>query len=309
MKRITLLLICSLIVTSAYAQQDTTSVKVIKKNVVTVTEDMDKTQVKIGEDRGVEVITNHRGDTTSIRIGNRNFDVIDNREGTKIHVTRESREKRKKYGRFNGHWAGFEMGVNTFHESDYSLYDGMGYGEFFDLNHAKSLTININFAEYTFSNDRNTFGLVTGLGLNMMDFRFDQPMTLTKESSSGLLLPVELDSDGFKKSKLNVTYLTAPIILEIATPLKYKQHRLTLGAGVIGGVNVGSRTKIKTGDGKTKDRRNFNINPLKYDLTGRIGLGELCVFANYGMTSIFEEGKGPQLVPLTIGISFPNVSF
>lgn len=309
MKRITLLMICALIITASYAQQDTTAVKVIKKNVVTVTEDTDKTQVKIGEDRGVEVITNHRGDTTSIRIINRNFDVIENREGTKIHVTREPREKRKNYGRFNGHWGGFEMGVNTILEPDYTLYDGMGYGEFFDLNHAKSLTVNINFAEYTFSNDRNSLGLITGLGLSMMDFRFDQPMTLIKDPISGLLLPVDLDPAGFKKSKLNVTYLTAPLILEIATPLKFNQHRLTLGAGVIGGLNVGSRTKIKTDDGKSKDRRNFNINPLKYDLTGRIGLGELCIFANYGMTPLFKEGKGPELVPLTIGISFPNVSF
>ena len=309
MKNIALILICTLILGSAMAQEDTTAVKVMKKNVVTVAENSDKTQVKVGENRGVEVVTNQRGDTTSIRIGNRNFDVIDNHAGTRIHVTREKPEKRKNYGKYNGHWGGFEMGVNTFHTSDYSAYAGTTFGEFFDLNHAKSLTVNINFAEYAFSNERNTIGLVTGLGLNMMDYRFDQPMTVTKDTESGMIVPVYLESTGFKKSKLNVTYLTAPMILEVATPLRFNQHRLTLGAGVIGGLNIGSRTKIKTDDGKTKDRRNFNINPLKYELTGRVGLGELTLFANYGMTPLFRDGKGPELVPLTIGVSFPNVSF
>jgi len=309
MERITLLIVFALIISAGNAQEDSASVKAFRKNVVTVVENAEKVQVKVGEDRGVEVITNQRGDTTSIRIGNRNFNVIDGNNGTKIHVTREERNKRKNYGKFNGHWGGLELGVNTFLTSDYSMYDGLGYGEFFDINHAKSLTFNFNFAEYAFTNERNTFGLVTGLGFSSMDFRFDQPMTVAKASGSGMLVPIDLEPAGFKKSKLNVSYLTAPLILEIATPLRMNQHRLTLGAGVIGGLNIGSRTKIKTSDGITKDRRNFNVNPFKYELTGRIGLGELCIFANYGMTPIFKEGKGPELVPITVGISFPNISF
>ncbi len=309
MKRITLLIVFALMISAGYAQEDSASVKAFRKNVVTVVENAEKVQVKVGENRGVEVITNQRGDTTSIRIGNRNFNVIDGNNGTKIHVTREERNKRKNYGKFNGHWGGLELGVNTFLTSDYSMYDGQGYGEFFDINYGKSLTFNFNFAEYAFTNERNTFGLVTGLGFSSMDFRFDQPMTVAKASGSGMLVPIDLEPAGFKKSKLNVSYLTAPLILEIATPLRMNQHRLTLGAGVIGGLNIGSRTKVKTSDGISKDRRNFNVNPFKYELTGRIGLGELCIFANYGMTPLFKEGKGPELVPLTVGISFPNISF
>lgn len=309
MERITLLIVFALMISAGYAQEDSASVKAFRKNVVTVVENAEKVQVKVGENRGVEVITNQRGDTTSIRIGNRNFNVIDGNNGTKIHVTREERNKRKNYGKFNGHWGGLELGVNTFLTSDYSMYDGQGYGEFFDINYGKSLTFNFNFAEYAFTNERNTFGLVTGLGFSSMDFRFDQPMTVAKASGSGMLVPIDLEPAGFKKSKLNVSYLTAPLILEIATPLRMNQHRLTLGAGVIGGLNIGSRTKVKTSDGISKDRRNFNVNPFKYELTGRIGLGELCIFANYGMTPIFKEGKGPELVPITVGISFPNISF
>lgn len=301
MKRITLFIAAALFLSAAYAQNDSTAVKILKKNVVTVTEDTGKTQVRVGEDKGVEVVTNHAGDTTSIRLGNRTFDVIGNGDGTKIHLSREEKEKPKKRGNFESTWGGFGMGVNSFHTTDYSLYYGTEFGEFFDINHNKSLSVNINFAEYAFSDNSNTIALVTGLGFNFMDFRFDESITVAKETGTGRLIPVALSGD-VNKSKLSVSYLTAPLILEIATPLKYKSNRLTLGAGVIGGLNIGSHTKIKSGDTKSKERRNFNINPVKYELTGRIGFGDVAVFANYGMTSLFKDQKGPDLKPLTIGL-------
>lgn len=303
MKRITLILVSLLLTSAAFSQTDTASVKVLKKNVVTVTESSEKTQVKVGDEHGVEVVTNQKGDTTSIRIGNRNFDVFENHDGTKIHMSRESQPKKKNSGRFDGTWSGIGLGMNTFYQTDYSLYNGFPYGDFFDIQHNKSLTFDLNFAEYAFANERNTFGLVTGLGISFMDFRFDQPITVTKEPGTGTLIPVSLNPETLVKSKLNVTYLTAPLMLEIATPLKYKSNRLTLAAGVIGGLNIGSHTKVKTDEGKTKERRNFNVNPYKYDLTGRIGFGDISLFVNYGMTPLFREGKGPELVPVTIGIA------
>lgn len=305
MKRIFLLLTAVACAFTLQAQ-DTTKVKVLNKNVVSVIENNAGTQVKVGNNNGVEVITDSRGDTTKIRIGNRNFDVIDSRDGTKINMTREHQEKNKKYSRFNGHWGGLEMGMNLFRQTDYSLYEG---DEFFDLNYGKSLTVNLNVAEYAFKNDRNTVGLVTGLGFNLMDFRFDRPITIAKNNTTGLIEPVDLDPTGLKKSKLNVSYLTVPMFLEVATPLKLNSNRLTLAAGVIGGLNIGSHTKIKHNSSKDKERGNFNINPFKYELTGRIGLGEFCIFANYAMTPLFRDGKGPELYPLTIGISFPNIDF
>jgi hypothetical protein len=31
------------------------------------------------------------------------------------------------------------------------------------------------------------------------------------------------------------------------------------------------------------------------------------VFVNYGMTPLFQERRGPELYPVTIGFSFPNI--
>jgi len=310
MKRIILFCIALLIIYTSGAQ-DSTKVKVMNKNVVTVVEDSTGTHVKVGENNGIEVSTDDRGDTTRIRIGRRVFDVIEDNGGTEINISRDTRERKQSHSHFNGHWAGVELGMNMFHQTDYSVYNGTACegDEFFDLNYGKSLTVNINFAEIAFKNDRNTVGLVSGMGLSLMDFRFDQPVSIQKDAVNGKIMPVYLSSHDLKKSKLHISYLTVPLFLEVATPLKFNSNRLTLAAGVIGGLNIGSHTKIKYSGSKDKEHGNFNINPFKYELTGRIGLGEFCLFANYGMTPLFKNGKGPELTPLEIGISFPNIRF
>ena len=303
MKQLFTLVLCSLLAMNSFAQPDSTKVKMLKKNVVTVVEDGRKTQVKVGEDKGVEVITDDWGDTTRIRIGRRTFDVVDDWNGTHVNVSKEPREKHWS-GSFNPHWAGLEVGMNMFRQTDYSMYGG---DEFFDLIPGKSLTWNLNFAEWAFKNEANNFGLVTGLGFSFSDYTFDRAITIEKDNGSGMIVPVPLDPNGLKKSKLTMTYLTAPLMLEVKTPLRMGGSKLYLAGGVIGGLNIGSHTKYKYKNDKEKNKGNFYLNTFKYDLTGRIGFGDFCVFVNYSMTPLFEDGHGPELYPLMFGISFPNI--
>ena len=307
MKQIFTLILCCALAMNSFAQEtDTTKVKVLKKNVVTVVEDDDKVHVKVGNDRGVEVVTDDWGDTTHVRIGRRTFRVIEGQDGTYVKVDKEVRSK-KWTGSFNAHWAGLEVGLNTFYETDYSMYGRDGYGEFFDLIPGKSLTWNLNFAEWAFKNERRTFALVTGLGFSFSDYTFDQPITIEKEGGNGMIVPVGLDPSGLEKSKLHTTYLTAPLMLEIKTPLRMGSSRLYIAGGVIGGLHLKSHTKFKYKKDKDKYRSNYHLTPFKYDLTGRLGFGDFCIFANYSLTSLFKEGKGPELYPLMVGISFPNI--
>ena len=302
MKKIILLLAGVLLIFSISAQ-DSTKVKVLDKNIVTVTEDSTGTQVKIGNKDGIEVITNEEGDTVRIRVGKRIIKIMEGEDGTEIKSSKEPRDENRRRSHVIGHWGGIELGINTFHTTDYSLYDGMGYGEFMDINHVKSLSCNINFAEFAFKNDRKTIALVTGMGISMVNYRLDQLITITKDPETSLLIPQPLDG-AVKKSKLYLSYFTIPMILEFVTPFKLNSSPLTIGAGVIGGLNIGSHTKVKYQSAKEKERRNFNINPLKYELTGRLGMGDFALFANYGMTPLFKQNKGPEIYPLTIGLMF-----
>lgn len=312
MKHLLTLILVAILVLNLSAQ-DTTKVGVMKKNVVTVVDDYDKVHVKVGNDRGVEVITDEWGDTTKIRIGRRSFNVIEGNNGTYVKVDKEVRTK-KWSGSFNPHWAGLEVGMNLFTNSDYSIYfdNNPDYdkGDAFDIIPGKSFTWNLNFMEFAFKNERKTFGVVTGMGVSFNDYAFDLPVTPRKQDGYGMTIPepVSQEFSSVKKSKLHVNYLTAPLMLEVKTPLRMGSSRLYLAGGVIGGLYLGSHTKYKYyNKDKEKSKGNYNINQWKYDITGRIGFGDFCVFANYSMTSLFRESRGPEIHPLLIGISFPNI--
>jgi hypothetical protein len=311
MKQLLIIIFCGLLAVNSLAQNDTTEVKVLKKNVVTVVEDGDRVEVVVGD--GVEVVTDEWGDTTHIRVGRRTFKVIEGHNGTYVKVEKD-KDRPKWSGRFNPHWAGLEVGVNVMTGADYSLYNGQydEFGDFMDLNVGKSLTWNLNIMEFAFKNERKTFGVVTGLGFSFTDYAFNDPITVRKDGTPPIIVPVYLPNDndgrGIKKSKLHVNYITAPLMLEVKTPLRMGSSRLYLAGGVIGSLYLGSHTKYKYYKGdKYKSKSGFNINQWKYELTGRIGFGDFCVFANYSMTSLFKDGRGPEVYPLMIGVSFPNI--
>ena len=312
MKRLITLILCSILAANVWAQTDTTKVNVMKKNVVTVVENGDNVHVVVGDKesgKGVEVLTDEWGDTTHVRVGRRTFKVIEGSNGTYVKMEKEHKTQ-KWSGKFNPHWAGLEVGMNNFMNADYSIYQNQFPDDILELNPGKSLTSNLNFMEFAFKNEKKTFGLVTGMGFSLNDYAFDLPVTIEKEEGFGKIVPVNISeqNSSVKKSKLHVNYLTAPLMLEIKTPLRMGSSHLYLAGGAIGSLYLGAHTKYKFHDNnKFKTESNYHINQWKYELTGRIGFGDFCVFANYSMTPLFKDGKGPKIHPLLIGISFPNI--
>jgi hypothetical protein len=166
------------------------------------------------------------------------------------------------------------------------------------------MEFDLNFYELNIGLCKNYVGLVSGMGLSFNNYRFENPYTLQK----GQLItePVSLNPDNLSKTKLAVTYLKVPLLLEFQVPVNHNEGRLFVNAGIIGGVKIGSHTKVKYGDKKDKDRSGFNLNSFKYEATARVGYKDVCLFANYSLSPLFQSGKGPELTPFTIGISFLN---
>ena len=239
-------------------------------------------------------------DTSVMHIGKKEIEVIDNEGRAKI-TWGKHHEKSDNPNRFKGHWEGLEFGFNAFDKTDYSLYNG---NDFMSLNQGKSLEIDFNFYELNISLAKSYVGLVSGMGLSFNDYRFDNPYTIRKDPE--MIEAVPLNTEGLSKSKLAVSYLRVPLLLEFQIPVNHNEGRLYLNAGVIGGVKIGSHTKVKHGDIKDKDHSGFNINSFNYAATARIGYKDMGLFVNYSLTPFFKTGKGPDLTPFTIGISFLN---
>jgi hypothetical protein len=45
------------------------------------------------------------------------------------------------------------------------------------------------------------------------------------------------------------------------------------------------------------------LNPYKYGARVQIGYGDFNLFAEYDASTLFKDGKGPELYPVTAGIT------
>lgn len=237
-------------------------------------------------------------DTSIVRIGKKDIKVIDHEGGTEI-IWGKGKHKRHNSNKFEGHWEGLELGFNGLDKPDYGMYETK---DFMSLNQGKSGEIDLNFYELNIGLINSYVGLVSGMGLSFNNYRFENPYTI--ERGINRTVPVLLGYDDLSKTKLAVSYLNVPILLEFQIPVNHHEDRIFVNAGVIGGVKIGSHTKVKHGDTKDKDRSGFNLNQFKYEATARIGFKDVGIFAKYNLSPLFQSDKGPVLTPFTIGISF-----
>lgn len=286
--------------------QDTVRVKVLGKNVVTVVENGDqRTNVKIGNS-AIDIKDGGRGDTVKVRVGHRALVIADGKHGSDIkfdHLDDQEYESWTGHApHFRGHWAAVEMGINSFANVDYTGF----IPNFMDLNHNKSFEVDINFLRYSIGLQKykRNIGLVTGLGITFNDYRFSNAYTI--ENDNGMVVPVVLNKDGLSKSKLSTSFLTVPLMLEFQIPVDGANKRIYLSAGVIGGLKLGSHTKVKINDNKSKNHDDFNINPFRYGTTARIGYKGINLFGTYYYSTLFKNSRGPEMNPFTIGLGLMN---
>ena len=304
MKTLITLIVAFAIAFPAIAQTDSVQVtepdfeNLIKKtDAVNVKEKKDTVHVRLGKHH-VEIISGDK--KTHIDVEELNeFESKWDDYDFEINEVETIHSKRKR--KFDGHWDGIDFGGNFLLDTDYSMYPE-GTPDFLLTRPEKSFEFNWNFAEYSFGFG-SYVGIVTGLGLNFNDYKFKNRLTIQTDEN-GLIQPVELPEGDFRKSKLSTVFLTAPLMLEFQIPGNHGQDRLFIAAGLIGGVKLGEHTKTKIGNEKLKDKGDFNISPLRWGYTARIGFEDMGIFATYYNTPLFEEGKGPATTPVTVGLTF-----
>ena len=262
---------------------------------------------------------NKKPDTTKLRIGQKSISIIKDGDETYIKVLDEKDDKNKNFdfemddddlqarpekvhkGKFEPHWAGLEFGLNSYGQNYYSTEIPREYN-YMDLNTSRSWNINLNLFDFGVGLIGNYVGIGTGLGLEFNNYIFDNHNSIGKDSFGNIInLPIDA-SVNVEKSKLATTYLTAPLLLEFQIPTIDRQ-RIILSGGLIGGIKLGSHTKVIKSDGNEKVRSDFNLSPYRYGVTIRIGFKHIMFFANQYITPLFEKGRGPEIYPFSLGIS------
>jgi len=285
---------------------DGDTVNVIGK--VEVIETPESTRVTLGEDQ--VFIVEDNGDTVKVVLGSRGISIIEGENGTEVKVIEmddfPQKSYRQKRKRFRPHFAGLEVGLNNFVTSDFSMVLPPE-DRYMDLNTGKSWNWNINIFDYGFGLGTDKVGIVSGLGFEFINYSFDGQNSIRKDPATTEIVEyVPSYAGNITKSKFNMTYLTAPLLLEFQIPAPRK--RIYISVGVIGGLKLWSNTKMKytvSGEkSKEKAKGDYNLSPLRWGLTTRVGYRALGFYATYYMTPLFKPGLGPELYPFNIGLAF-----
>lgn len=289
--------------------QDTMNIRMRNNEIINISEDGNRTRISIAGDR---LELEAAGENVKIRLGNRGIEIsdgnnIDWKKYEDIYYyddTDDPADKRRRdRRRFTPHWSAIEIGMNNYLTSDYSmsLPPELSY---MDLHTGKSFNININFAQLGIGLTRH-FGIVTGLGLEFNDYKFEGNNNISKDEE-GVIGPMyPADGIEYEKTKLTTTYLTMPLMLEAQIPVRYRRT-INIAAGAIGGVKLGSHNKLVYYDGgkqKVKEKDDFSLSVLRYGPTVRLGYDSFQVYATYYMNGLFLENKGPELYPFQLGIA------
>jgi Outer membrane protein beta-barrel domain len=201
-----------------------------------------------------------------------------------------------------GFWGSRTLNLYYFHDirigkSKFSVHPGIGFG--FDrykfIDYKKSTTIG----------GRDT--VVRRLTPTLV---IDQQGNTDFLQSASLVYDANDSLKSIKKSHLVTNFLDIPLEIRFSTnPYDpSRSFRVAIGGRV--GFLINSHTKLKySDDGETKkikDEQNFNLIPVRYAATLRIGAGNFNVFCHYNLNPLFEKDKGPDRTSATnytIGIS------
>lgn len=215
----------------------------------------------------------------------------------------------KRWKWSSGHWAG--IGIN------YSgLVKNLGHlrlpdGAKYMKQTAGSIGVNLQLVDFTLVSKRS-FGLITGLGLEFNNFKFDRDISLTQDQN-GVIVEDTYYMDngiGLSKSKLSTMYLNIPLLVEfqIGRPRSGWKRPGFINFGMIAGVRLEGHTKIKSSDprvdGIYKKTSGLNLRNFHWGTEFNIGYKGIALSARYYPHSIFTKDEGPNVQQANIGVSY-----
>lgn len=252
------------------------------KEIVRVREDGMETEVYVG---GIKVIVDESGGNTKVRVETGNRKKTDPSFRTYFNV---------------------DLGINNYLNSDGQLpssdqpYAVKGWGSW-----------NVGLNWMASQKLRKGFYWDFGLGVNWYNFKFENRDFQAIKGDNSIDFLERTYVNGFK-SKISASYLTAQTLLKLDFgKLNDNGSRgLRLAAGPYIGYRLGGNSKFAyrelDGSGRKTEKQSTGIylNNLRYGVRGEIGVGSFTFFSTYDLNTFFQDGRGPELNPITFGIVF-----
>ncbi len=247
--------------------------------------------------------TTQKSDTTKINLGENTQVILVSKEDEIDMVFKDQTDSTKMNVDDDDFtfWSGIDLGfvgVNL---------DASQSSEWFDIREQNSSALSVNFVEKKIKLLKHYVGITTGLGATYQDYSFSDSLNIINLNDT--IMGVSSNGIKYSKNKLKTGYLKIPLLLEINTSRNSKNN-VHIAAGLIGGWNFRSTLKQQfdvDGDKtRLKTKGDYNINPWSLEATVRAGYGDFNVFATASLIDLFEDGKGPEVQPFTIGVTLVN---
>jgi hypothetical protein len=249
-------------------------------------------------------------DTSTVRVNGKRIIIISKGSVEDDEIKEASRNRTVSIwsSRRNRVWQGFEIGfTGVSYTSDLNTSVPAG-SEFFDPIVGQSINWAINPFEMDVRIIKEYVKFSTGLGYTARNFDLANNYYLTKDPN-GVTTGYQDSTRTLARNRFRTGYITMPAILYFNTN-KNPHRAFRIGAGVVGGVKIFEAYRVKDyQDGhRSREKLNggFNANPFILDLRAVVGYGGINFYGTYSTQGLFNTGKGPEVYPFTVGISFVN---
>lgn len=168
----------------------------------------------------------------------------------------------------------------------------------------KTINPGVNvFGSYNFMLGESNFSLSPGIGIGVHNM-FNNCMTVTINDSTYFeSIP---DSISYKKTKFVATYFDIPFEFRFKSKTEVR-----FAVGFKFGFLMKAQTKYKGNDyaeGNTnliiyKKGKIKNVEKNRYGFTARLGYKWFNLWGYYQLSTLFAEGKGSEMYPISIGIT------
>jgi hypothetical protein len=171
----------------------------------------------------------------------------------------------------------------------------------------KTINPGVNiFGTYNYMFGKSDVSFSPGLGIGVHNMFNSSFIHTNNDSSYFVPINIEQPDISYKKSKFVATYLDIP--LEIRYKSK-SQFRAAIGFKF--GFLIMGHSKYKGDDyqeGTTnlviyKKKKIDYLETNRYGFTARIGYKWLNLYGYYQLSTLFQENKGPEMYPISVGIT------
>ncbi len=180
------------------------------------------------------------------------------------------------------------------------------------LRGGNSANVNLWLFMQKISLSKSNINLKYGLGVEWDNYSFRSAVSFkeggTLPNGTGLTTNAPFifrDSISLSKNKLNLKYITVPLMLNFATNKQKGMPKLSASVGISAGYLIRERNKQNSSEkGKQNNQGDYDLQRFKISYIAELGLGPVRLYGSYSPKSLFE--KGLDIRPYAIGIRFSN---